>query len=127
MLTAPKVSETEFDESRGVATERMGHAMFRPFSLIMLMLIAAPVAAQAPQSADPTVPVAPPKAAPPPPERVAPSNENLPDRLSRQKGTIVLPSVDQGMQVNPPRNSGATMPVIPPPGSPGGNRSVVPK
>jgi hypothetical protein len=31
------------------------------------------------------------------------------------------------MQVNPPRNSGATMPVIPPPGSPGGNRSVVPK
>jgi hypothetical protein len=100
--------------------------MFRTFSLIMLML-SAPAAAQAPSPANPTVPVAPPKGAPPPPERVAPSYENLPDRLSRQKGTIAPPNVDQGMQVNPPRNSGATMPVIPPPGSPGGNRSVVPR
>jgi hypothetical protein len=31
------------------------------------------------------------------------------------------------LTVKPPRNSGATTPVIPPPGSPGGNPSVIPK
>jgi hypothetical protein len=93
----------------------------------MLMLIAAPVAAQVAPPANPTVPVAPPKGPSPPPERVAPSNEDSSDRLSQHKGTITPPKVDPGMQVNPPKNSGATMPVIPPPGSPGGNPSVVPK
>jgi hypothetical protein len=31
------------------------------------------------------------------------------------------------MTVSPPRSGTGTMPVIPPPGSPGGNQSVVPK
>ena len=101
--------------------------MFRTFPLIMLMLAAAPTAAQVPvpPPANPTVPMASPKGASPPPEKLEPPNST--DRLSEQKGTIVPPNVDQGMQVKPPRNSGARMPVIPPPGSPGGNRSVVPK
>ena len=50
---------------------------------------------------------------------------DLSNRLSQQQGTI--PNIDPGMQVTPPRDGSATTPVIPPPGSPGGNRSVIPK
>ncbi len=49
------------------------------------------------------------------------------DRLSQQKGTIAPPNVDPGMTVQPSGRGAATTPVIPPPGSPGGNPSVVPK
>src|ERR1700722_4489865 len=104
--------------------------MLRTLSLTALILVATPALAQNSQPAppaDPTVPVAPRNAPSPPPERVAPSNGNLTNRLSQQKGTITPPDVDQGMQVSPPRSTRATMPVIPPPGSPGGNQSVVPK
>jgi hypothetical protein len=52
---------------------------------------------------------------------------NLSDRLDRSKGVIKPPeSVDPGMKVPPP-NSDARTPVIPPPGSPGGDRSIEPK
>jgi hypothetical protein len=51
----------------------------------------------------------------------------LSDRLSRQKGTIAPPNVDPGMAVQPSGKGAAMTPVIPPPGSPGGNPSVVPK
>jgi hypothetical protein len=104
--------------------------MLRTLSLTALILVAAPALAQNPQPApptNPTVPIAPPNAASPPPEKIAPSNGNLSDRLSQQKGTITPPNVDPGMNVTPPPNSGSVTPVIPPPGSPGGNRSVVPK
>jgi hypothetical protein len=47
--------------------------------------------------------------------------------LSRDKGTITPPNVDPGMSVSPPARGAGTTPVIPPPGSPGGNPSVVPK
>jgi hypothetical protein len=56
-----------------------------------------------------------------------PPSGNPTDRLSQQKGMIAPPNVDPRMHVNPPRNSRATTPVIPPPGSLGGNQSVVPK
>jgi hypothetical protein len=112
-------------------TNRNGRvrSMFRMFSLIALVLAAAPAAAQnpSPLSTNPAAPVAPPHGRLPPPERIAPSNENPTDRLSQQKGTITPPNVDPGMQVNPPQNSRAAMPVIPPPGSSGESRSVVPK
>jgi hypothetical protein len=104
--------------------------MLRTFSLTALILVAPPALAQNLQPAtpaNPTVPVAPRNAPSPPPERIAPFNGNRTDQLSRQKGTIAPPNVDPDMQVHPPRNSRATMPVIPPPGSPGGNQSVVPK
>jgi hypothetical protein len=72
--------------------------------------------------------VAPPNAPSPPPEKIAPTNGNLSNRLSQQKGMVTPPAnVDPGMTVRPPQNGSNTTPVIPPPGSPGGNRSVVPK
>jgi hypothetical protein len=127
--------------------------MPRTFSLTAAILTAAvasaaPALAQNPQSAspaNPTVPMAPPNAPSPPPEKIAPPSGNtlggtspggtspsgsarhgdLSNRLSQQQGTI--PNIDPGMQVTPPRDGSATTPVIPPPGSPGGNRSVIPK
>jgi hypothetical protein len=105
--------------------------MLRMLSLTALILAAVPAVAQNPQPtspANPTVPIAPPNAPSPPPEKIAPPNGNLSNRLSQQKGTITPPTnVDPGMTVRPPRNGAVTTPVIPPPGSPGGNGSVIPK
>src|SRR5689334_2720961 len=50
---------------------------------------------------------------------------SLSDRLSQSKGVIHPPAVDPGMQEKPAQTG--TMPVIPPPGTPGGNPKVVPK
>jgi len=63
----------------------------------------------------------------PPPEKVAPASGTLSDKLSAQHGTIKPPDLDPGMAVAPQRTGPASMPVIPPPGSPDGNQSVVPK
>ena len=93
--------------------------------------------AQNPQPAPPQEtrpPVAPPNSPTPPPERIAPpdkapgatADQNLSDRLSRQQGTLRPPTVDPGIQAPAPRGQGA-MPVIPPPGTPGGDQKVVPK
>ena len=55
------------------------------------------------------------------------SSENLSERLDRQKGVIRPPdTVDPDMPISPP-NSDARMPVIPPPGSPGGDQRIEPK
>jgi len=87
--------------------------------------------AQNPQPAPPQVtqtPVAPPSASQPPPEQIAPRNGNLSDQLSAQKGTLDPPAVDPGINAKlPPSRAQGNMPVIPPPGSPGGNQAVVPK
>ena len=57
----------------------------------------------------------------------APSG-NLSDQLDRSKG-VVRPhaGVAPQMQVPPPRPDSQRTPVIPPPGSPGGDQSVEPK
>ena len=89
--------------------------------------------AQNPQPAPPglqTPQVAPPSAPTPPPEKVAPGaladNQTLSDKLSHQEGTLHPPaSIDPGMAVQP--HASGSMPVIPPPGAPGGNPHVVPK
>jgi hypothetical protein len=106
--------------------------MRRVSLLVVLTIAAGPAMAQNPQPTsptNPTVPVAPPSAPSPPPERIAPGpgSGTLSDHLSRQKGTIAPPDVDPGMAVQPSGQAKATTPVIPPPGSPGGNLSVVPK
>jgi len=49
------------------------------------------------------------------------------DRLSRSQGTVQPPAVDPGINKNPPAPGVGTMPVIPPPGTAGGNQTVVPK
>ena len=95
--------------------------------------------AQNPQPAPPGVtpaPMAPSNAPSPPPEQIAPpgkdahasGQQTLSDKLALQHGTLQPPqNVDPGMRVDPPAQSQGTMPVIPPPGSSGGNRQVVPK
>jgi hypothetical protein len=96
--------------------------------------------AQNPQPAPPQVvhpPVAPPSSSQPPPEQIAPrsatgtqsaqGSDNMSDRLSRQQGTLHPPTVDPGISAPMPSHSQGSMPVIPPPGTPGGNPSVVPK
>ena len=104
--------------------------MLRLLSFTALILAAGSALAQNPLPAspsNPTVPVAPPNAAPAPPEKIAPPDGDLSNRLSQQKGTIMPPNVDPGMTINPPQNGVTTTPVIPPPGSLGGDRSVIPK
>jgi hypothetical protein len=103
-----------------------------------VLAIAAPVAqAQNPQPAPPGDPhptLAPPNAPTPPPEQIAPgANDHtaqtgsLSDKLSRQQGTLQPPNVDPGINAVPPARSAGSMPVISPPGSPGGNQKVMPK
>jgi hypothetical protein len=51
---------------------------------------------------------------------------NLSDKLAESKGVICPPaSADKEMAVQPP--AGGRTPVIPPPGSPGGDQNVQPK
>jgi hypothetical protein len=60
-------------------------------------------------------------------EGQAPSSQDLSERLDRQRGVIRPPqSVDPGMQVSPP-DPDTRMPVVPPPGSPGGDPTIEPK
>jgi hypothetical protein len=51
---------------------------------------------------------------------------DLGDRLARSKGIICPPAgVDPG--ITAPPVGGGTMPVIPPPGTPGGDPNIIPK
>ena len=92
--------------------------------------------AQNPQAAPPGVahpPVAPPNAPTPPPEKLAPGadgttgKQTLSDKLAKQNGTLRPPETDSVGTVIKPRQGAGAMPVIPPPGAPGGNPRVVPK
>ena len=57
---------------------------------------------------------------------VGQSNEALGDKLARSDGTLCPPSnVDPQMRAPTPETG--NMPVIPPPGSPGGDQNVRPK
>lgn len=109
-------------------------------SLAAMILAAAPALAQNPQATapqNPVAPLAPPNAPTPPPEQIAPpsgggtaggTTGNLSNTLSRHRGTIAPPAnIDPGMAVVPNGGAAATTPVIPPPGTPGGNQRVVPK
>ncbi|HEX3937225.1 MAG TPA: hypothetical protein VHX43_06940 [Xanthobacteraceae bacterium] len=51
--------------------------------------------------------------------------KNLSDKLAQSGGVICPPNVDPAMKAPTPK--GGTMPVIPPPGSPGGNPNIQPK
>jgi hypothetical protein len=98
----------------------------------LVACVALPYAAlaQNPQPAQPQatqVPVAPPSTSQPPPEQIAPHHGTLSDQLSDQKGTLRPPAVDPGINAPLPKQAQGSMPVIPPPGTPGGNQAVVPK
>jgi hypothetical protein len=57
--------------------------------------------------------------------RRAPSDQSLSQRLEQTDGVICPPEVDP--DINAPTPQGGKMPVIPPPGSPGGDPNVRPK
>jgi uncharacterized low-complexity protein len=54
------------------------------------------------------------------------AGEPLSDKLARTDGVICPPNVDPEMKAPTPQ-SGNRMPIIPPPGSPGGDPSIQPK
>lgn len=93
--------------------------------------------AQNPQPAPPREthpPLAPPNASQPPPEQIAPAGRTaaagettLSDKLSQQQGTLKPSAVDPDIQVPMPSHTLSTMPVIPPPGTPGSDQKIVPK
>jgi len=53
------------------------------------------------------------------------TGENLSDKLARNDGVLCPPNVDPDIKAPTPETG--KMPVIPPPGSPGGDQSVKPK
>jgi hypothetical protein len=53
------------------------------------------------------------------------TGENLSDKLARTDGVLCPPNVDPDIKAPTPQ--GGNMPIIPPPGSPGGNQNVQPK
>jgi hypothetical protein len=60
--------------------------------------------------------------------QAAKPNEPLSDTLSRTQGVVTPPSgVDPGIHAPAPEPDPRTTPVIPPPGTPGGNQNVQPK
>jgi hypothetical protein len=60
---------------------------------------------------------------PSPPAKPECSNNQLGEP---SKGVICPPDIDPGMKIPPPE-TGAKMPVIPPPGAPGGDQKIQPK
>lgn len=52
---------------------------------------------------------------------------NLSAKLAQSNGVICPPGGVDPQMATPPPQAGGTMPVIPPPGSPGGNQNVQPK
>jgi hypothetical protein len=53
------------------------------------------------------------------------AGDTLSDKLARTDGVICPPNVDP--EIRAPTPQGGKMPVIPPPGSPGGDQSIQPK
>jgi hypothetical protein len=83
-------------------------------------------APEARAQADQGQPVAPPAA-----RDDAPTGPSLSERLDRSKGVIVPPAstanTDPGLVKPAPSTGTRSMPVIPPPGTPGGDPNVQPK
>jgi hypothetical protein len=103
----------------------------KPTLLISCVLVAAPALsfAQAPPTpATPPAQTAPPHSGTATPEgqTTGQRTEPLGDRLSKSDGVLCPPSgVDP--EIRAPTPEGGSTPVIPPPGSPGGDPSVRPK
>ena len=57
----------------------------------------------------------------------APSKENLSDTLAKSGGVLCPPAGTDPDIRAPATGSGSAMPVIPPPGTPGGDQSIQPK
>jgi hypothetical protein len=116
---------------------RMTHSLF--LSTALLLAVCGVARAQAPLSpATPPAQTAPP--APPASTDCAPATprgtaapqgsttgQSLGEKLAKSNGVLCPPSgVDPAIRAPAP-DAGGNMPVIPPPGSPGGNPNVQPK
>jgi hypothetical protein len=111
--------------------------MPRSSALALVLLMLGSAAAQAQSPAPPAQPPGGPTpsnqaACPPGTGSNAPTvgsgqSGNLSDKLANSNGVICPPAgVDPQMHVAPPQEGGR-MPVIPPPGTPGGDQKTVPK
>jgi hypothetical protein len=96
--------------------------LFRHAAALLLLLSATlPCAAQstlAPQTRDP-------KACSGDGTAPQPGNQSLSEKLQQTDGVICPPDIDSDIKA--PTPDGGKMPVIPPPGSPGGDPTVRPK
>lgn len=88
---------------------------------------AAPNGSGGPAAGAPTLQTPSPNAGQPSPA-LPPSGETLSERLDRSGGVIKPPpTLDPEIRVPAKEPNAGTMPVIPPPGSPGGNQAIQPK
>lgn len=114
---------------------------FLPAALACALIGAAPSLAQQPKEpevpAQPSAPKLDPKACadrdrlphadiPQTEGRAPETDEHLSDKLARTDG-VICPPPGLDPQIRAPAPNGGNMPVIPPPGSPGGDPSVRPK
>ena len=111
----------------------------RPFSTLdpgglilaagLALAFATQALAQGARPAPPAINAIPDKMEPGPvaPQNQAPS-ENLSEKLNKSDGVIKPPPTgDNEMTIKPKDENVGTMPVIPPPGSPGGRQDIQPK
>jgi hypothetical protein len=95
----------------------------------VLALAAGPAAAQNANPAPEQRAVPAPDRAPPESSgsSTGPGNGSAGEDLARSHGVITPPATGDQSVVPPPRAGGQSMPVIPPPGTPGGNQDVQPR
>jgi hypothetical protein len=92
-----------------------------PAVQVQSQTISPPLSMPGPKSCPPDI------AKPPLPPNETSGSRTLSEQLSESKGVICPPAgVDPGLAATPPATDGK-MPVIPPPGTPGGDPSIVPK
>ncbi len=93
----------------------MNHSLF-----LSCLLIAAPAMASAQAPPTPTTPPAPTASSPP-------ANNCAPMKPGPQQGIVVPEGMTTGQAAEPLGDDVGSTPVIPPPGSPGGDPNVRPK
>jgi len=103
------------------------------YAAALALLVAGRASAQAPKPDEHPSAAAPKACAPG--ERLQPgqggpkvpetTGQNLSDKLARNEGVLCPPNVDP--EIKAPTPETGKMPVIPPPGSPGGDQTVKPK
>jgi hypothetical protein len=106
----------------------------RTLFLLPVAALACVMLTEASQGAEPEAPQAAPEAAQPPasPNATSPNDKStdkpLGKKLDETEGVIKPPKgVDPEMHIKPPASTGDKMPIIVPPGEPGGDQSVQPK
>ena len=100
--------------------------------LVFCSLTLSPALAGSPSAPDTVEKAAPQGQDPPgadePNQAPSASGENLSEQLDRNKGVITPPPTgDADIYTDAPNPNPGTTPVIPPPGSPGGDQSIQPK